>query len=191
MALISMSRSGRSRRQSSGPAKTRVHGRAAASRLCVLPATQLFTVEDGTIRRVAFDSSRFDYGRVTRRRHPGRSGILGFRLAFGQERTQLVSIFQGPSFYRALALGQNFGAIARGIILKPGDQRGEEVPQVRGYWLERPAPGSDTLVINALYDAESVTVAARMTLRPGEMTLIDHEITIFAGRRSIIWAWAA
>jgi periplasmic glucans biosynthesis protein len=145
-----------------------------------LPATQLFTIEDGVVRRVAFDSGKFDYGRVTPPPVGLDLGFSGFRLAFGQERTQLVSIFQGPSFYRALALGQNFGAIARGIILKPGDQKGEEVPQVRGYWLERPPQGADTLIINVLYDAESVTVAARMTVRPGEMTLIDHETSIFA-----------
>ncbi|WP_332685250.1 glucan biosynthesis protein [Bosea sp. (in: a-proteobacteria)] len=140
----------------------------------------LFTVEDDVVRRVAFDRGKFDYGRVT----PPPAGLdlqfSGFRVATGLERPYEVAIFQGATFFRSLARGQNFGALARALILRPGETRGEEIPFFRAYWIERPSPASGVLIIHALLDSESVTGAVRMTLRPGDLTFIDVEMTLFA-----------
>jgi len=140
----------------------------------------LFTVEDEVVRRVAFDRSKFDYGRVT----PPAAGLdlqfSGFRVATGLERPFELAIFQGATFFRSLARGQNFGAIARALILRPGETRGEEIPLFRAYWIERPSPASGVLIIHALLDSESVSGAVRMTLRPGDLTFIDVEMTLFA-----------
>jgi periplasmic glucans biosynthesis protein len=144
------------------------------------PAVTLYTIEDGTVRRVAFDPGKYDYGRITPPASGLDLGFSGFRLSEGTERSRQVAIFQGPSFYRAIANGQNFGAIARGLILRPGETRGEEVPLVRAYWVERPRSGSGTIVINALYDSESVSAAIRLTVRPGDITYVDSELTVFA-----------
>jgi periplasmic glucans biosynthesis protein len=145
-----------------------------------VPGSTLYTIEDGSVRRIAFDPGKFDYGKAPPPASGADLGFSGFRLAFGTERQQQIAIFQGPTFYRAIALGQNFGAIARGLILRPGEIRGEEVPVVRGYWIERPRSGSDTIVINALYDSESVSAAIRLTIRPGNVTYVDSELTVFA-----------
>ena len=45
---------------------------------------------------------------------------------------------------------------------------GEEFPVFRSFWLERPAPGADIIVIHALLDSPSATAAFRFTIRPGE-----------------------
>jgi glucans biosynthesis protein len=140
----------------------------------------LFTIEDDIVRRVAFDRGKFDYGRVP----PPPQGLdlqfSGMRIATGLERPYEVAIFQGATFFRSLARGQNYGSMARALILRPGETRGEEIPFFRAFWIERPSPASGLLVIHALLDSESLTGAVRMTLRPGDVTLIDVEMTLFA-----------
>ncbi|KFC70317.1 Glucans biosynthesis protein G precursor [Bosea sp. LC85] len=140
----------------------------------------LFTVEDEVVRRVAFDRGKFDYGKVA----PPPAGVdlqfSGFRVSAGLERPYEVAIFQGATFFRAVARGQNFGALARALILRPGETRGEEIPFFRAFWIERPNPASGMLVIHALLDSESLSGAVRMTLRPGDVTFIDVEMTLFA-----------
>lgn len=143
-------------------------------------ATPIYLVEDGVVRRVAFERGKFDYGKVT----PPPAGVdlafSGFRLFAGSDRMQEMALFQGPAFFRALARGQNFGIIARGLILRPGETRGEEVPHVRGYWIDRPAAQSGVMVVNCLLESESIAAAMRMTIRPGDVTFIDVEQTLFA-----------
>ena len=140
----------------------------------------LFTVEDGIVRRVGFDRAKFDYGRVPPPPPNLDLQFSGMRIATGLERPFEVAVFQGATFFRALARGQNFGSMARALILRPGETRGEEIPFFRAFWIERPSAASGALVIHALLDSESLTGAVRMTLRPGDITLIDVEMTLFA-----------
>jgi glucans biosynthesis protein len=140
----------------------------------------IFVVEDGAIRRIAFDKGSFDYGRAPIPATGNDLGFSGFRLHFGSDRLQEAAVFQGATFFRAIARGQMFGAIARTLVLRPGEQRGEEVPYFRGFWIERPGPAANAIVIHALIDSESATAAARMTVRPGDMSINDVELTLFA-----------
>jgi periplasmic glucans biosynthesis protein len=145
-------------------------------------AVSLFVVEDGVVRRIAYDRSRFDFGKLALPASIGDIGFSGFRVfaATNGDRPQEVAIFQGATFFRAIARGQNFGVLARTLTLRPAETRGEEVPLFRAFWIERPAAGSGTLVFHALIDSESVTGAVRFTLRPGDMTINDVEMTLFA-----------
>jgi glucans biosynthesis protein len=140
----------------------------------------LFTVEDEMVRKVGFDRSKFDYGRVAPPPANVDLQFSGMRIATGLERPYEVAIFQGATFFRSLARGQNYGATSRALILRPGETRGEEIPFFRAFWIERPSPAAGALVIHALLDSESLTGAVRMTLRPGDITLIDVEMTLFA-----------
>lgn len=141
---------------------------------------QLFVVDDGISRRVGFDKSRFDYGRTPVPATTNDLGFSGFRLHFGNDRLQEAAVFQGATFFKAMAKGQMMGSMARTLVLRPGEQRGEEVPFFRGFWIERPGPAATTLTIHALIDSESATAAVRMTLRPGDITINDVEMTVFA-----------
>jgi glucans biosynthesis protein len=141
----------------------------------------LFAVEDGAVRRIAYDATKFDFGRLQPPANLPDLGFSGFRV-FGDATngmTREVAIFQGASFFRSSARGQNLGVMARGLTLKAGDPKGEEFPAFRAYWIERPAPGSQDLTMHALLDSESATGAFRFTLRPGELTIIDTELTLF------------
>ena len=141
----------------------------------------LFSVEDGVVRRIAYDRGRFDFGRLNAPANLPDIGFSGFRLytTFGNGQSVEFALVQGATFFRALARGQNFGLVARGLTLRQAETRGEEFPAFRAFWLERPAPGSNALVVHGLMDSESASGAVRMTFRPGEMTIVDVETTLF------------
>lgn len=145
------------------------------------PPVALFAVEDGVVRRLVYDQTKFEFGRLSPPPGLGDLGFSGFRV-FGDPvngMTREVAIFQGASFFRTSARGQTLGVMARGLTLKAGDPKGEEFPTFRAFWIERPAPGAQDLAMHALIDSESTTGAFRFTLRPGELTIIDTELTLF------------
>ena len=147
------------------------------------PPVRLFIVEDGVVRRIAYDPARFDFGRNQRPGNIGDIGFSGFRLFTGSatgEEPREIALFQGASFFRLAAQGQNYGSIARGLTLRPGEIRGEEFPYFRAFWIERPNPATRVLIIHALLDSESATGAFRLTVRPEEALIVDVEAQIFA-----------
>ena len=140
----------------------------------------LFLVEDGTVRRLAYDPSRFEFGRLNVPQNVPDIGYSGFRLiSTGDGKPFDFAIVQGATFFQAVARGQNFGAIARALTLKPAEAKGEEFPIFRAFWLERPAVGSNSITVHGVIDSESTTGAIRMTFRPGDMTIVDVETTLF------------
>jgi periplasmic glucans biosynthesis protein len=142
---------------------------------------ELNLVFDGKARRVIYDPALFDFGPLAVPKNTGDIGFSGFRvLAQRQENVSELAIFQGASFFRAVAPGQTLGTMARAMSIKTADPRGEEFPAFRAVWIERPTLAAGALVIHALIDSESVTGAYRFTLRPGEATIIDTECALFA-----------
>ncbi|GJE18643.1 Glucans biosynthesis protein G [Methylobacterium marchantiae] len=141
----------------------------------------LALVEEGTVRPLAYDRSRFEaegFALPEFKDDPGYSG-LRIRARFdGGELTDFAT-FQGASFFRLVATGQGFGVTARALTLRPADARGEEFPEFRAIWIERPGPGGP-LVLHCLVDSPSATAALRMSLRPGGASLCDVEGTVFA-----------
>lgn len=138
-------------------------------------------VEDGIVRRVAYDPARFDFGKLKAPEAGRDLGFSGFRVyaAFNGGPPVDFALFQGATFFSALAAGQSFGVSARGLSLKTAEARGEEFPYFRAFWIERPSVGQGTLVAHALIDSESTTGALRLTLRPGETSQVDVEGTLF------------
>ena len=141
----------------------------------------LFTVEDGQVRRTVFDRSRFDFGGSNIPANAPDPGFSGLRLVSTQSGASPFefAIIQGATFFRAVARGQTFGIVSRALTLKPGDAKGEEFPIFRAFWMERPTAGINALVIHGLVDSESVAGAVRMTFRPGDVTIVDVETTLF------------
>ena len=73
-----------------------------------------------------------------------------------------------------MAKDQGYGLSARGLAIKTADPAGEEFPLFRTFWLERPAKGSDAIVVHALLDSPSAAAAFRFTIRPGERDRVRH-----------------
>jgi glucans biosynthesis protein len=69
---------------------------------------------------------------------------------------------------------------ARALSIRTGDAQGEEFPFFRALWIEKPSAAADALVIHALLDSASLAGGFRFTLRTGEATIIDTELTLFA-----------
>ncbi|HEX3493868.1 MAG TPA: glucan biosynthesis protein D [Methylocella sp.] len=138
-------------------------------------------VAEGKARRVIYDPALFDFGKLAVPKNLGDIGFSGFRvLAQGQDGFSGLAIFQGASFFRAVAPGQTLGTMARAMSIKTADPRGEEFPAFRTVWIERPTRAAGALVMHALIGSESVTGAYHFTLRPGEATIIDTECALFA-----------
>src|SRR5579871_4886890 len=138
-------------------------------------------VENGLSQRVIYDAANFDFGKIAAPPSLGDLGFSGLRiLRAADQGFEDVAIFQGASFYRSRAKGQHFGITARGLSIRTGDDPGEEFPVFREFWVEKPAPASNTLTMHALLDSASVTGAFHFTIRPLEPTIIDTEMTLVA-----------
>lgn len=139
-------------------------------------------VEAGQARKVIYDRSLYEFGKISVPPELPDLGFSGVRIlrGGGGEGWKDAAIFQGATFFRSLARGQTYGVTARGLSIRTGDARGEEFPLFRALWIEKPSPSSDALLIHALLDSESLTGAFRFTLRVGDATIIDTELTLFA-----------
>ena len=142
---------------------------------------QLNIVADGTTRRVFYDPSRYDLGKLTPPAEAREIGFSGLRILQAMDGGQFreLAIFQGASVFRSQTGGQAAGVMARGLAIKTADPKGEEFPLFRALWIERPSVATKTLVIHAVLDSETLTGADRFTIRPGDATIIDIECTLF------------
>ncbi len=127
----------------------------------------LFVIENQIPRRIAYDRRQFRLwlGESHREARPT-SAFPAFASCAAMDGAieAEVAMFQGASFYRAVAPGQNLGVTARGLAIRTADPRGEEFPIFRSFWIERPALGDNALVIHALLDSQSVD--RRLSLHP-------------------------
>jgi glucans biosynthesis protein len=155
---------------------------------------EIHLVEDGEVRSLPFDPSRFRYdgeaAAAAEMATPG-LGWAGFRVHHPMNRRGVadeVVVFLGASYFRLLGPGHVHGLSTRGLAIDVA--RGEEFPDFRAYWLLRPPPGSDTLTVLALLDSPSVAGAYRFDLTPGQgwgeeagrPTVTEVEARLFARR---------
>jgi glucans biosynthesis protein len=129
----------------------------------------LFVVEDGRVQPIAYDKADFVAPGIELPDLGADTAFSGFRLRarFGAgPDVSNFALFQGASFFRLVAEGQDFGINARALALRPADSRGEEFPLFRALFIEAPSPGQP-IVVHALVESESATAAFRLTLTPG------------------------
>jgi len=144
-------------------------------------AVTVSTVEDGMARDLVATPAMFQIS-------PSLLGskvslpLSGFRI-----RSQINSkkiwdeflVFQGASYFRAVAQHLLYGLSARGLAINTAEPSGEEFPGFTHFWVEKPAPHATTIVVYALLESDSATGAYRFTVQPGVATLMDAEMTIF------------
>jgi len=142
----------------------------------------LFTIEDGRVLVVPYEPDMFDFGSIAPPAPDSKLGFSGFRLKApidSPDRLDDFAIFQGATYFRAIARNQIYGAVARGLAINTGEASGEQFPFFRAFWIERPQQRSDTLAVHALLDSEAATGALHLTLTPGENTIIDVDATFY------------
>lgn len=145
----------------------------------------LFEVANGSATPMDFTTGDFNYYNPAIDQLAASTplpGIAGFRLNFPLNRPnffdELVA-FQGASYFRALGRGNNYGLSARGLAINTGAASPEEFPRFSDFYLEKPAAGSETVVISAALDSPSCTGAYRFEITPGAATVIRVTARLF------------
>lgn len=144
---------------------------------------ELWIVDQGKATALVADGSLFTIGPLIGS-GPEKApfGFSGFRLHAPLNRADYYDeflVFQGASYLRAVGRGQAYGASARGLAINTARPGGEEFPMFRAFWIEKPKPGANEIVIHALLDSPSTTGAYRFAVTPGEATVMDVEATLY------------
>ena len=141
-------------------------------------------LRDGIPAPIPYSASLFDYGRTkVEGALPINLGFAGFRLRFPINAPHVwdeVIAFLGASYFRFLGRGQRYGLSARGLAINVSPGLKEEFPFFREFWIETPDATAEHIVINALLDSESATGAFRFDLTPGQESVIEANVTLFA-----------
>lgn len=109
--------------------------------------------------------------------------VAGFRLHYpinSEGNQEEFVVFQGASYFRAVSHKQQYGLSARGLAIDVAEPTGEEFPEFREFWIERPSSRAESIVVHALLDSRRVTGAYRFGIYPGDPTRMDIEATLFA-----------
>lgn len=141
----------------------------------------LFEVADGIAQPIPYSPDFFTFGGNPRPMDED-IGFAGFRIHTPLNRSDYydeVAAFLGASYFRAVGKHQGYGLSARGLAIGTAEPPGEEFPVFKTFWIERPHSGINSIVVNALLDSKSTSGALRFTIRPGETTIFDVEVTLY------------
>lgn len=142
----------------------------------------LFEVSNGRAVPIRYRRNDFSFGEGFEQWPDVDLGFAGFRIHAPINRPDYydeVCVFLGASYFRAVAKGEIYGLSARGLSIDTGETKGEEFPVFKAFWLERPVPNATSLVIHALLDSKSAVAVYRFTIRPGESTVFDVEMSLY------------
>jgi periplasmic glucans biosynthesis protein len=151
----------------------------------------MFVVEGQAARPFPFSPELFSYDGVQKPPPPDPATLnfTGFRLHTPinkpDYRDEFI-VFQGASYFRAVAKGQAYGLSGRGLAIdtgEPGPQGqvggGEEFPRFTEMYLERPAADARAIWVMALLESRRATGAYAMRIEPGDVTTVEVVARIF------------
>lgn len=144
---------------------------------------EISVVEGGVARPLRFDLNVFHKtDKVPDLPLDDTLGYSGLRLRAELEAAgiyQEFAVFQGASYFRAIGTGDIYGISARGLAIDTAEPEGEEFPDFRAFWLEKPAPGQTTFRLHALLDSPSCTGAYTFDITPGQPLVMEVKAQIF------------
>jgi glucans biosynthesis protein len=150
---------------------------------------KIYAVDAGQAREVIYDPAYFDMPPDSpARRLPQGVGFAGFRVQEprgGQLdwRSNDWVAFLGASYFRAIGALRQYGLSARAVAIDTAVyQHPEEFPRFSQFFIERPPPGSDTIVVSALLEGPSIVGACRFRLTRGVGVVMDIDQTLFLRR---------
>ena len=140
-------------------------------------------VENDVSQQVLFSRDVFEYGELVPELSNAPSlGYSGFRLRNPintPDRKEEFVLFQGASYFRAVAKDQFYGISARGLAVNTADASGEEFPSFREFWIEKPEADAEAVLVHALLDSPSVVGIYSFLITPGKNTEMKVECTLF------------
>ena len=150
---------------------------------------RIFAVQAGAAREVVYDPAYFHMPSDSpARRLAQGSGFAGFRVQEPRAgkldwRTNDWVAFLGASYFRAIGELRQYGLSARALAIDTAVAgRPEEFPDFTQVYIEQPAPGSNTIVVNALLESPSVVGACRFAMTRGKGVVMDVDQTLFIRR---------
>jgi glucans biosynthesis protein len=148
---------------------------------------ELFQVEAGRATKIQYSADAFEFNAPAKApATPAQSDFAGFHAQAQIDRLGVFRDFLrflGATNFRAIASGQVFGVSARALAINTGQTGGEDFPLFRSFWIERPRPVDQSLVVHGLFDSVSAVGRYKFTVTPGFDTIIDTEATIYPRRR--------
>ncbi len=156
-----------------------------------LPAGWLFVnpveiaiVEDGVVSPIILGPSDLIDNRVPNPEAaiPQNVPLSGFRINGALNaplRADEIISFQGATYFRGLAEGHVYGLSARGLAIGTATVGGEEFPEFRKFWIEKPLPSDKLVKVSALLDSPSTSGAFTFLVTPGKETVVDVSATLF------------
>ncbi len=146
---------------------------------------QMYEVDGGLARELAYDPAMFDYGKsgLHGTGLPKDLGFAGFRLKYHTDFEHDIAAFLGASYFRAVGAELQYGLSARGLAVDTGMDRPEEFPIFTAFWLERPGPESGRLTVYALLDSPSIAGAYRFDIYPGPTLVMDIDAALYPRTR--------
>src|SRR5450631_3890792 len=146
-------------------------------------AVTVSIVEDGMAQDLVATPAMFQMSTP----FPAQLGKVSLPLSGFRVRSRINSkkiwdeflVFQGASYFRAVAQNLLYGLSARGLAINTAEPTGEEIPAFTHFWIERPSARATAIVIYALLESESTTGAYRFTVQPGVATQTDVELTLY------------
>ena len=144
----------------------------------------IYEVKDGKSQEIAYDPGMFDYGRsgLDGAKLTADLGFAGFRVALSTTPRNDMVAFLGGSYFRAVGGSRQYGLSARGLTVDAAWSHDEEFPDFTAFFLERPSPQSQTLIVNALLDSPGLTGAYRFAITPGDNTVMEIDSVIYPRR---------
>jgi glucans biosynthesis protein len=144
---------------------------------------QIHLVEQGQVHDFEFSPKQFDFSRIKLAQPlPVDLHFAGFRVLYPLNvsgKQDEAAAFLGASYFRMIGAHQRYGASARGLAVDTAEPTGEEFPRFTEFWLEKPGALDNSVRLYALLDGPSVVGAYKFEIRPGEITQMDVEATLF------------
>lgn len=142
-------------------------------------------IDGSRVEAVSFSKNMFNYEqlRIKERRLDDDLGFNGFRINYPLntiERLDELVVFQGASYFRALAKNLTYGLSARGLAINCGESTPEEFPEFIEFWVEKPDLEAEQIKMYALMDSPSLSGAYEMLIRPGADTVMDIHAMLYA-----------
>ncbi len=135
------------------------------------------------VNKIKYNPDYFTFGNVKHDKDTVKDlGFAGFKVLYpinSKDKNDEIVSMLGASYFRVIGKGQVYGLSARGLAIDTALPSGEEFPRFREFWIERPQPKANWLVVYALLDSPRATCAYRFIIRPGEESKIDVQAKIY------------
>lgn len=149
----------------------------------------IYAVDGGRAAEVIYDQRYFHMpaDSPARRLHKG-VGFAGFRVQEAKDgpldwRRNDWAAFLGASYFRAIGELHQYGLSARAIAIDTAVYgKPEEFPDFTRIYIEKAAPGSDTITVSALLEGPSIVGACRFVMTRGKGVIMDVDQSLHLRR---------